>query len=315
MKAGFSGIERTEADRELEAGPKDLVGIRSFPQLDLPAVGAVGMKAGDRRQGGEARGVVGSLDADPVRNGSPGFADRAVEEASTLGNDDQAVAETFGVLHDVGAEEDGATAGSEIPDNFLKDLLIDGIEAGEGFVENHEFGVVGDAGEDLDLLAHALGEGFGAGIGEVLEAVTFEEFMGPMAGGGLGQALEGGEVGDDGPGLHLFVEALFLGEIADPMPDLERGGRAEDLDGAGGGPEDVEDHPERGGLAGTIGSEKAIDATVGYGEGEVLNGAKIAVVFGHLIQLKGGGCHGGEGIGGAGRVNVGGRCRWAEPGQ
>jgi len=46
---------------------------------------------------------------------------------------------------------------------------------------------------------------------------------------------------------------------------------AEDADGAGGGLEDVQDHPDGGGLARAIGPEKTADGTGGNGEGDIIH--------------------------------------------
>src|SRR4030095_2660330 len=66
------------------------------------------------------------------------------------------VAELFGLLHAVRAEDDRAALALHVEDDVAHRVAVDGVEAAEGFVEDHELGLVDDRAEHLDLLAHAL---------------------------------------------------------------------------------------------------------------------------------------------------------------
>src|SRR3954452_22900123 len=125
------------------------------------------------------------------------------------------------MLHDMSGEKDGAIATRHIPDDLFHHLLVDGIEARERLIENDELRVVSDGSEDLYFLAHAFRESIGGFVGKILEPVSLEQLVSPNPSGFAGETLKAREIGNHGPGLHLFIKALFFGQIADPMADLQ----------------------------------------------------------------------------------------------
>ncbi len=153
----------------------------------------------------------------------------------------------------MGREDHRPPTRSHVENEFLHDLLVHRVEARKGFVQNHEIGVVGDGPEDLDLLAHPLGKGFHLGIREISQTVTFQKLTGSNGRLLPRHPLERCEVGDRSPGLHLLVEPLFFGEVADAVADLQGRGAAEDRDGPGCGFENLKNHAQGGGLAGAVG--------------------------------------------------------------
>ncbi len=55
-------------------------------------------------------------------------------------------------------EDDGLALIVQIVDQGAEQASVHRIRAAEGLVEDDQFGVVDDGGEELDLLLHALGE-------------------------------------------------------------------------------------------------------------------------------------------------------------
>jgi hypothetical protein len=56
----------------------------------------------------------------------------------------------------VRGENDRALLGLEFEQDFFHQFGVDGIEAGENFVEDQEVGRVHHGGDELNLLLHAL---------------------------------------------------------------------------------------------------------------------------------------------------------------
>ena len=108
-------------------------------------------------QGFQKWGRLHRLQRDPHRQHRPRLGHRPLEEPAAAAENQQPIAQTFCVGHDMGGEEDGAPSGLEIDEDFFKHLLIHGVQAGERFVEEHQLRIMRDRGQHLDFLPHALG--------------------------------------------------------------------------------------------------------------------------------------------------------------
>src|SRR5690606_15038163 len=150
-----------------------------------------------------------------------------------------------------------------VVDQLLEHRLVHRVEAGERLIQDDQLRGVGDSGEHLHLLSHPLGQGLHRRLGEVQQAVGVKQLEGPAFGRAPVQTLERGKVADNGPDLHLLVEAFLFGQIANALAYLEGRGRAEDADSAGIRAEDVENHADGGGLAGAVRAEKTVYAATG----------------------------------------------------
>jgi hypothetical protein len=75
-------------------------------------------------------------------------------------------------------------------------------------------------------------------------------------------------VAQEPPDLHLLVQAAFFRQVADAIARGARVGGAEHLDAPLVGQQQMHDHPQRGGLAGSVGSDEPVDRFAGHGEGE-----------------------------------------------
>ena len=100
-----------------------------------------------------------------------------------------------------------------------KDLLADyvrvhGIEAGEGFVQDKEGGLVHHGGDELELLGHSLGQFLYLLVPPVLDAKADEPFLEGFLCLGFAHSLETGQIHCLVANFHLAVKAAFLRHIA-----------------------------------------------------------------------------------------------------
>ena len=103
------------------------------------------------------RGRIGlGAQADAARQQGSGLLLISIENFLAAGEHDEARAEPFSVLHDVGREDDGGAATGGGQDFILEYGLVDGIEAGEGLIEQEQFWRIDEGGGELDFLGRAL---------------------------------------------------------------------------------------------------------------------------------------------------------------
>ena len=108
-------------------------------------------------------------------------------------------------------DEEGDAAIGEAADFGLEVFDGDGVDAGEGFVEEDESGVGDECAGDLEFAAFAAGAGAGLVAGLFGEAELFEESGGALLAVGAGQV----ECFEEGEEVFLAGEfgedAGFLG--------------------------------------------------------------------------------------------------------
>jgi hypothetical protein len=142
---------------------------------------------------------------------------------------------------------------------------------------------VQDAGDELDLLLHALGEFFAllavaVGQGDAFEPVANFAFEACAV-----KALEAADVGQEVPHFHLLVQAALFGEVADAVLAFDGGLLAQDFDAAAVWEDDRHDHADGRGLARAVGADEADQGALGDGEVKVDHGelgAEALVDFG-----------------------------------
>ena len=122
--------------------------------------------------------------------------------------------------------------------------------------------------------------------GERSEAEAFDQRAGRLAGGLTGQTFEASEIGDSVEDGHAAIEPALLGQETDFGSFLASRGSAQYLDGAGGGTKDVEDHPQSGGLAGSVSAEEPDQLAFGDGEAQMVYGDKIAEASGYTFEVE-----------------------------
>ncbi len=77
--------------------------------------------------------------------------------------------------------------------------------------------------------------------------------------------------------FHLFVEAALFGEVADLLEAITSEGFAEEVDGAGVGHGDADHHADAGGLACSVGPEKAEHGSGVDAQAQIFNGYFVFV--------------------------------------
>src|SRR3546814_10047801 len=75
-----------------------------------------------------------------------------------VADDGERFAQPFGMGHDMGGKQDGGAALAFCPDEFLKALLVERIEAREWLVQHDQLWLVDEGAEKLHRLRHALGQ-------------------------------------------------------------------------------------------------------------------------------------------------------------
>ena len=167
MQAGLGVVETGQGDALLETALQQHLWIGVFLDLDFPqaiAISAGGVCVGvfngaDHPRGRQQRrNVACAFQNDAPGNDGVHVVERAVEDLASFGDQQHAVTQTLGVLHDVGGKNHRLAGAGHVADQLLQHFLIHWVEAREGLVENDQLGPVRHSGEHLHLLAHALGE-------------------------------------------------------------------------------------------------------------------------------------------------------------
>ena len=285
---------------ELDVGEFETALVDPFDEVDD---GAGGLFRGDGEQssigveyGGAGRRFVErewKREADFDARGAEGIGDKVAGRAdgddAALVDDGDAVAEALGFFDVVGGEDDRALLVAEFENelvNFQADL---GIEAGGGFVEEDQLGIVD----------HGHGEGEALLLAAGKRTVDSVAFFGKL------KALEQ-SVGIDGflikrrEEAHGFVEFDLVGKVgcleADADAFFERAGvgggvKAEHANIARSALTEAFEDFNGGCFAGSVGAEKSEDFAVFDGEIDAANGFDCAVVFLESGDLNAGFAH------------------------
>lgn len=170
------------------------------------------------------------------------------------------------------------------------------VHAVDRLVE-HEHGRVAEQGRgDPQPLLHAEGETADATARRLGQPDFLEHLVHPAP----RDAVAAGQGGQVGGGAAAAVDLSGVEEGAD-VPQSARvlvEGDAADGGGAGGGRIQAEDHPQGGGLAGSVGAEESGDLARPHGEGQMVDGRLAAVALGEFVDFD-------HGIHTAGRTPAG----------
>src|SRR5580658_10605731 len=111
------------------------------------------------------------------------------------------------------AENDGAAALAHLQNRPANGIGADRVKAAEGLVEDQELWFRNDRGDELDLLAHALAEGFHFLVGPIRKAQAFEP--GVDFGGDAAPTAKLTVEFEQRAHTHFPVDAALFREIAD----------------------------------------------------------------------------------------------------
>lgn len=231
----------------------------------------------------------------------------ALTEFAALVKDGDAVGDFLDLLEEMGGEDDGFSLAFE-EEHEVADLAgAEGVNAGGGFVEEEEVGVVEEGLGQADALEHAFGVGAEASVSSGAEIDEIEELLDAGGEAWAGHAGEAAVVVED------FASGEEVGEIRVFREEAEAvagghgaGGVAEDGGGAAGGGGKAEEEFHGGAFAGAVGAEEAEDLAGLDREMEVFEGEEAAatpvegVEFGEAPDFNGGDW--GRGRGGHGSI-------------
>ena len=184
-------------------------------------------------------------------------------------------------VEEMRAEDDGGALTGAAEDGILHATDAEGVEAGEGLVEEHDPGAVQESAGDGEFLLHAAGELAGELVGFFREFEFFEEWLGE--GRVVGDAVYARDEVEVLADREVVEEPGFVGE----KRELALGGDGiggeidtANADGAAVGGDDAGEAAERAGFAGAVGADEAEDLAGLNGERQITDGGEIAVAFG-----------------------------------
>jgi hypothetical protein len=161
-----------------------------------------------------------------------------------------------------------------------------GVERGEGFVEEEDFGLEDDGSGEGDALSLPAGELTGAAVLFAGQADEVEgiadatvDVFGVAAAESEFDVLTGGEVGKERVALEYGADVAFVRPAVVDDSAVE-----EDVAGVGGF--EAGDEAEGRGFAAAGGSDEGEEPAFGDGEGDVVDGALAGEVFDQIPELQ-----------------------------
>src|SRR5882762_9461364 len=197
-------------------------------------------------------------------------------------DDTDGVAELFDFAHDVGGEDDSLAVIATFADERGDGAGGHDIEAVGRLVEDHHRGVVNQCAGDGGFLHHSGGELVAAAVAETVHVQAIEDVVDAFFQRGFVEAVEAAEVFNKFLGGKPAIEGRGGGEEADVGADLFRlldDVVPADPGSAVGGLEDGGEHAKRGGFAGAIGAQEAVNLARLAGEADVVDGADFAALL------------------------------------
>ena len=285
MQAGAVDVEAPEREAALGAGLQQSARVAAGRERDRPVRPALsrtaqGLGALDARQA--ARVVLGG-----ERQARRQLRARrllvALEDLAALGQQQQPVAEPLGVLHHMRREDHRGAGLGALQHHLLQHRLVHRVEAGEGLVQDQQARVCHQGGGQLHLLRHALRQLLDLAVGEGGQAEAVEQAPRRALGVVAAHTLQPAEIDHGLQHRHLAVEAALLRQEADVAAAPLAGRAAQHLDRPAGGPQDVERHAQRRGLARAIGAQETEDAALGDIEAQVIDGGEVFEALGDAV--------------------------------
>jgi hypothetical protein len=146
---------------------------------------------------------------------------------------------------------------------------LTGSRPAERLVQNHQFRLCHHRRNELDLLRHALAERFDLLIGEGREAEPLAARRPPVP-ATLAPPRSSPWNSSSVRTVILRYSPRSSGRYPDQAGAEPAISLAEHLNAAGIGMEDAHDHPHRGGFAGAVGSDEAMDRALGTVERKIV---------------------------------------------
>ncbi len=157
-------------------------------------------------------------------------------------------------------KEYGLAGITQREDDGAQVLAADGVEAGEGLVEDEQVGVVDQGLGQTEALDHPLGELAQLQVLVTAQADAVDQGGDRVLYPGGGEVEEGGGEVEELAGGEVVVKIGVLGEKTDAAPRrLRKGGLAVDQDLPGVRGQQSHDAFDGGGLAGAVRAQETID--------------------------------------------------------
>ena len=193
------------------------------------------------------------------------------------------IGEFLGLFEVVGGEHDGGAVAGEVAHEFPAPPTSSGVEAGGRLVEEEDIGCADDAEREIDsslLPTRQTGDAFVELVGEFDH---LDDLVDAPATGVRGAVeIEGLANGE------FLVDTRLLQHNADAV--AERSASLGGVDPEDGNPSAVAtavslEDLDRGGLSGTVGTEDGEHLAGLDGKGHAVNGPKVAVGLGEILNL------------------------------
>ena len=240
--------------------------------------------AGQLAEHSERRGDVVDLEIDGAGRADE-LRDRSGRDQPALVHHDGMAADLLDLGEDVAREEHRRPGVGDAVDELAHLAHLAGVEPVRGLVEHEHFGTAEQDACEAQPLAHALGVGLHLPVDGVAETGdgqrALEVGVGELRSAGLPPELEvrhSREMRDERGGLDER-----------PDPAEQRATRPnrlpEEARVAGGGMDQPEQHPERGGLPGAVRAEQSADLALLDAEAEVVDREHALELFREAAYL------------------------------
>ena len=159
-------------------------------------------------------------------------------------------------------KQNGRALIAQFEDGFFQEVGIDGVEATERLVEDEDFRLVDDGGDELDFLLHTFREFLDFLVPPASDFKLVEPCFQAFLCFDFLYAFEFSQINGLLPDFHFLVKAAFFGQVADAGDVLLAKFLAvnQHLTRVGGG--DLVEDADEGGLARAVRTQKAVYATL-----------------------------------------------------
>src|SRR5690606_14379149 len=204
-----------------------------------------------------------------------------------LANDPHSIAEPFDDLEGVRAHQDGAAAIDEAPEQGLEDARTLGVETDHRLIDHDHLGPMNEGTGDDQLLAHSVGIRFGELIAPASELEQVEQLLDAILDDLAVLSVECRAESEELRAAQLVVYEGAIGDVAELRLGRDRillDVDAADLDPPRTRRENAGDHPQRGSLAGSVGTQEAEQLAPLDVEVERAHRLELAVPLLHVVE-------------------------------
>ena len=190
-------------------------------------------------------------------------------------------------------DQDADALSRQIADHLTDVGDGQGVDAGEGFVQQHEAGLARQRPGDLAAAALTARQAGGRGVAQVVDAEFLQQAAGLLGNGGLAGVVQFDHGHDVVLDRHAAEDRGLLRQIAQTHAGALVHGLGRDVlavqpDGAAVGRDQAGDHVETGGLAGPVRTQQARDLSALDMQGDVAHHLPLAEGAGDVFDPQAG---------------------------